>query len=124
MIYVIHKILSLLKNYLNYLKDNIFEFFFSLFSQNIMIESPRSLEEKIIKNIRNLFRQDNEAKAIKDRILRDIKNLFGHEEGRIYYRSGRVNNFWSNNYTEYESNGSRSKTLSVEECLNKITPYF
>ena len=27
----------------------------------------------------------------------------------------RVSNFWSNNYIEYESNGERSKTLSIEE---------
>ena len=29
MIYIIHKILVLLKNHLNYLKDNIFECFFN-----------------------------------------------------------------------------------------------
>ena len=34
----------------------------------------------------------------------------------------RLNNFWSNNYIEYESNGDRNKTLSVEEYLNKIRP--
>ena len=28
MIYIIHKILVLIKNHLSYLKDNIFEFFF------------------------------------------------------------------------------------------------
>ena len=31
---------------------------------------------------------------------------------------------WSNNYTEYESNGDRNKTLSVEEYFNKISPYL
>ena len=30
----------------------------------------------------------------------------------------------SNNYIEYESNGERNKTLSVEEYLNKIRPYL
>ena len=29
-----------------------------------------------------------------------------------------------NKYIEYESKGGRNKTLSVEECLNKIEPYF
>ena len=33
-----------------------------------------------IKDIRNLFSQKKETKAIKGRILRDIKNLFEHEE--------------------------------------------
>ena len=104
-----------------------------------MLENPRPEEEKIIKDvrnifslkkelnhtvlkhIRNIFRLEKETKVIKDRILRDIKNLFEHEE-ESYYKSVRVNNFWSNSYIEYESNGDRSNTLSVEEYLNKIRP--
>ena len=35
-----------------------------------------------------------------------------------------VGNFHSNSYIEYESNGGRNKTLSIEECLNKIRPYW
>ena len=35
-----------------------------------------------------------------------------------------MSNFQSNNYTEYESNGDRNKTLLVEEYLKKIRPYF
>ena len=31
---------------------------------------------------------------------------------------------WRNNYIEYESNDDRNKTLSVEEYLNKISPYL
>ena len=56
MIYIIHKILVLLKNHLNNFKDNIFECFFEkynrlfflekkIFSQHIMME-----EGKIIKD--------------------------------------------------------------------------
>ena len=66
MIHIIHKILELLKNHLIYLKDDIFECFFKKYnklsyflkkdSQHIMIENPRSEEEKIIKYIRNRFR--------------------------------------------------------------------
>ena len=33
MIYIIHKILVLLKNHLNYLKDSIFEFFFKEYNR-------------------------------------------------------------------------------------------
>ena len=36
----------------------------------------------------------------------------------------RVSNSWSSNYIEYENNGDRNKTLSVEEYLNKIIPYL
>ena len=102
-----------------------------------MIENPRPEEQKIIKDIRNLcrlkkelnytaikditnfFRQEKETKAIKDRKLRDIKNLFEHEEEE---NTVRVHNFWINNYIEYESNGDRNKTISVEEYLNKMRP--
>ena len=35
-----------------------------------------------------------------------------------------ISNFWSNNYTECESNGDRNNTLSIEEYLNKIQPYL
>ena len=84
-----------------------------------MMESLSLEEEKIIKDIRNLLRLKKETKAIKDRILRDIKNLFEHEEEEEekYYKPVRVSNFWSNSYTEYESNGDRNKALSVEEYL-------
>ena len=96
MIYIIHKMLVLLKNHLNYLKNNIFECFFKEYNrlaQHIMMESLSLEEEKIIKDIRNLFRLkkelnyhaikdiknlfrlEKETKAIKDRIRRDIKNL-------------------------------------------------
>ena len=58
-------------------------------------------------------------------MLRDNMNLFGHEkEKENYYKPVKVSNFWSNNYIEYESKGDRNKTLSVEEYLNKIRPYF
>ena len=68
MIYIIHKILELLKNHLNFLKDNILECFFRkcnrlfflkkklIFSQHIMMKNPWAEEEKIIKDIRNIFR--------------------------------------------------------------------
>ena len=36
----------------------------------------------------------------------------------------RVSNFWSNNYIEYESNGDRNETLSIEEYLNKVISYL
>ena len=76
-----------------------------------------------IKDVRNLFKQVKETKAIKDRILSDIKNLFEQQEEN-YYKPVRVNNFWSNNYIEYESDSDRNKTLSVEEYINKIRPYL
>ena len=33
-------------------------------------------------------------------------------------------NAFSSNYSEYESNGDRNKTLSIDEYLNEIKPYL
>ena len=66
-----------------------------------MIENSRPQEENIIKDIklkkepnyaaikdvRNLFRLEKEAKAIKDRILKNIKNLFEHEKEENFYKT-------------------------------------
>ena len=82
-------------------------------------------EENIMKDIEIFLDKKKETKASKVRTLRDIKNLFEHEKDEEnYYKPVRVNNFWSNNYIEYKSNGDRNKTLSVEEYLNKISPYL
>ena len=89
------------------------------------MENPRSEEEKIIKDIRNLFRLKKEVKGIKDIALRNIKNLFEYEkEEENYYKPVRVNNFWRNNYIEYISNSDKNRMLSVEEYLDKIRPYL
>ena len=63
--------LFLLKNHLNYLKDNIFEYL-----QHIMIESL-SLEEDIIVDVRNLLRLKKELDytAMKDIIKLKNKTL-------------------------------------------------
>ena len=68
--YIIHKMLLLLKNRINYLKDSIFELLFfkkkkMFFSQQIMMESLSLEEKEIIKDIRNLYRQEKETKAKK-----------------------------------------------------------
>ena len=46
MIYIIHKMLVLLKNHLNYLKDNIFECFFEEYNRLFFF-----LKKKIFHNI-------------------------------------------------------------------------
>ena len=68
MIHIIRKLLVLLKDHLNYLKDNIFECIFKkrnrllffktiiFFSKYIIMESLSPEEENIIKDIKNLFR--------------------------------------------------------------------
>ena len=43
----------------------------------------KELNYTAIKDIGNRFRQQKETKEIKDRILRDIKNLFSMEKKKI-----------------------------------------
>ena len=89
------------------------------------MKSPKSEEEKMNKDIRNLFRLKKGVKGIKDIVLRNIKNLFEYEkEEKIYYKPVRVNNFWNNNYIEYKSYGDKNTILSIEEYLDKIRPYL
>ena len=58
--------LVLLKNYLNYLKDNIFALFLGMFNRwYIVMENVRPEEENINKNTRNLFRLQKETKKLK-----------------------------------------------------------
>ena len=46
------------------------------------------------------------------------------EDDNDYLKPKRVSKFWNNNYIEYESNGDRNKTLSLDKYLSKIKPYF
>ena len=53
------------------------------------------------------------------------RNLFEHEREKLnLLLASKIGNFWSNNYTEYKSNGDRNQTLLVEKYLNKSRPYL
>ena len=41
-----------------------------------------------------------------------------------YYKPIRIGNSFSSNYIEYESNGDKGKTLSIEEYFDEIRPYL
>ena len=86
MIYIIHKMLLLLKNHLNYLtfewffKEYIrlfifFKTFFFITYNNRKFKSRRRKH----KDVKNLCRQEKETEAIKGRLLEDLKNLSEHE---------------------------------------------
>ena len=94
MIYIIYKILALLKSHLiilNIVFSNAFlKIYFYFFQKKIfffpfyiMMENPRPEKENTIRDIGNRFRLKKETKAIKDRILRDIKNLFEDKDEKI-----------------------------------------
>ena len=125
MIYIIHKMLVLLKNHLNYLKNSIFKCFFKeyrlfliIFSQHIKMESLSLEEKNIIKDIRNLFNLEKETQTIKERILRYIKVLFQYQEEDCY-KPVVVNNFWGNNCIEYRCKGD-GKHYQLKNILIKL----
>ena len=68
-------------------------------------------QDKIINNIRNLFKLEKENKEIEEKIIGDIKKNF--EQKEHYYKLVRVGSIWNNNYIEYESNIDRNKNLSI-----------
>ena len=81
------------------------------------------MDDNTIKGIMNFSKLGKENEAIKDRINSDAKKKKKEQEKKDYYKVVRADNFWSNNYIEYESNGDTNKTILIEEYLNKIRPY-
>ena len=62
-------------------------------------------------------------REVNNRIIRDIRALFEQEE-KVYYKPKRVSNLWNNNYIEYESNDDKNRNLSLDKYLDKIEPYL
>ena len=107
----------------------------------MIIKSLSCEEEKIIKNIksffrlkseqnytgikdlRNLFRLEEETKQLKIEYL-EILRIFLSMKKKIIINPRGVSNFQRKNYIKYESSNNKNKKLSVEEYLNKIGPYL
>ena len=93
--------------------------------KEIFLEKKKEQVDTTIKDMRNLFRLKKEVNRVNNIVLRNINNLSERQkEEENYYKPVRLNNFQSNNYIEYKSNGDKNKILSVEEYLNKIWPYL
>ena len=56
-------------------------------------------------------------REVNNRIIRDIRTLFEQEE-KVYYKPKRVSNLWNNNYIEYESNDDKNRNLSLDKYLD------
>ena len=66
-------------------------------------------------------KQDHNERLISNRIIRDIRTLF-EQEDKDYLKPERINSFWNNHYIEYESN--EDKSLSLNKYLNKIKTHL
>ena len=124
------------------IKNYIFKIIFFITYNDESLKAwkrQKKIENNIVKDVRNLFKLKKEIDAIflrnlfgletenessKDNIIKDIRNLFELEIKEDFYQPVSVTNYWSNYYTEYDSNGDRYKTLSTEEYLNKIRVYL
>ena len=73
----------------------------SLFRQEK--ENRKKIKDRILRDIRQVFRLGRKNKAIKDIILTNIRNLLENEEEEKFYKPVRVRNFWSNNNIEIET---------------------
>ena len=78
---------------------------------SLELERDKKLGDNITKNFRNLFILKKEMDD-NTRIIGDIMNL-SKQEGEDYYKPVTLHNFYKSNYTEYESNDDRNKTLSI-----------
>ena len=67
------------------------------------------------KKERNYRKKEFNSRLIKDRIIRDIRTLFEQQE-EDYYKPKRLINLWNN--------GDKNRNLSLDTCLNKIEPYL
>ena len=68
-----------------------------------MMENPRSEEEKVIKDIRIFLDLKKKLKELNIYYLEILKTFILN-----CYKPVRVNNFWSNNYIEHNSNDDRN----------------
>ena len=67
------------------------------------------------KKERNYRKKEFNSRLIKDRIIREIRTLFEQQE-EDYYKPKRLINLWNN--------GDKNRNLSLDTYLNKIEPYL
>ena len=86
-----------------------------------MKKIKKKIEDNTHKDVKSLFRLKKEKEAIKGKKIIDIRKRFELEnEGGNYYKPIRVDNFQSNNYIKYQSNGDRNKILSIRPYLKRV----
>ena len=60
---------------------------------------------------------------MKKKAISDFRTLFESEK-EDYYKPVRIGNAFSISYIKCESNGDKTKTLSIKEYLEEIKPYL
>ena len=65
-----------------------------------------------------------DSKIKKDKKIKEIKKILYDPKKEDYYKPIKIHNAFNDNYIEYQSNGDKDKTLSIEEYLDMIEPYL
>ena len=101
-----------------YYEHIIITLFMSMIMPNpITNQTKQNASKDIIKDIMNLFRLKKKKDSdIKDNVIIDIRTWFESDEEN-YYEPLRIGNSFSSNFSKYESNTDKGKTLSVEENI-------
>ena len=88
------------------------------------IDDMDKFEQKEMKKRRPIKKKKKETneRLIKDKIIRDIRTLF-EQQDKDYCKPRRVSNPWNNNYIEYENNDDKNRKLSLNKYLDKIKSY-
>ena len=89
----------------------------------VFLDKKKKIEknkDRILRDIRQVFRLGKENKAIKDIILTNIRNLLENEQEEKFYKPVCVRNFWSNNNIEYEVIVIEIKHYQLKNILMKL----
>ena len=73
--------------------------------------------------INKKIKKEHNERINKDKIIRNIRSHFEQQE-EDYYVPKKITNFWDNNYIEYECNGDKNRKLSLDKYISKIKPYL
>ena len=69
------------------------------------------------------IKEKRKKNSDENKIIRDLRVLYEPEEEN-YYKPQKIRGDFDDDYIEYEINGDKGKTLSIEESLNMIRPYL
>ena len=88
-------------------------------SEDELLQAPEESENsKHPKTIKETRKKTYDS----DKIKRNIRALYESQEE--YYEPKRIKSAFNDNYVEYEGNGDKDKSLSIEEYLIIIGPYL
>ena len=75
-------------------------------------------KSELFKGIKEIRKENHDE----NKIIRDLRVLYEPKED--YYEPQKIKSAFGDDYIEYESNGDKGKTLSIEDYLNMFLTYL